>query len=608
MDVDPSTEPLPPNNTAESALPKPPRGGEKEKERDEMEKKMHAGKWRIHETFGVVVCSSALTESGGEHNKEACRECLGYIRHIGGSVAVGDKGLKAAMKLRDLATYQCMRLGDSARLEGQMSATKIMLTASEEKLERTQSSLLTVTAKLAAAEEENNHLAGERDDARDECDAANEEIARLKIEIHGLESQIDKMDDSRARKRPTPPVCTLKGKPKIQVASAARTTQQTGPDIPQAVTVGDDDVKMADVAIEQRAPFDWKKAPEEHLWYYRLLKAPGIPAEWAFHRIFHRGMLFMHIHMHMNLFHPHSWPFTTLHRHVLINYEMPLWFWTELKRSCGQKDVMEKNLSWWSSVNRPKLGDPLITNIAYCQFSGRRPQGFRFSDIYGTIDSRQFRGALLFQAINLAPLSKRKDPWTQEERDARIAMTKALFYILAIPGGYAQELRTYQCQVAPVQNLEHWPIGETNPEDLADGKVVSKLSAMGLSISTVDDMYPFLRGYIDMLIDLSREGWDIEFLKAVRTAANDALTRVGEPAGITATYADMLVHPPGLPWNDSALNAQNRGTLLNAVRLAAGEVGMVNHSSISSPDSQPTASTSRDRGRGKPRGGARVVF
>ncbi|KAK7006985.1 hypothetical protein R3P38DRAFT_3213786 [Favolaschia claudopus] len=110
-----------------------------------------------------------------------------------------------------------------------------------------------------------------------------------------------------------------------------------------------------------------------------------------------------------------------------------------------------------------------------------------------------------------------------------------------------------------------------------------------------------------MLIDLSREGWDIEFLKAVRTAANDALTRVGEPAGITATYADMLVHPPGLPWNDSALNAtQNRGTLLNAipVRLAAGEVGMVNHSSISSPDSQPTASTSRDRGRGKPRGGA----
>ncbi|KAK6993257.1 hypothetical protein R3P38DRAFT_2800985 [Favolaschia claudopus] len=221
MDVDPSTEPLPPNNTAESALPKPPRGGEKEKERDEMEKKMHAGKWRIHETFGVVVCSSALTESGGEHNKEACRECLGYIRHIGGSVAVGDKGLKAAMKLRDLATYQCMRLGDSARLEGQMSATKIICSLRPRRnLNERSRALLTVTAKLAAAEEENNHLAGERDDARDECDAANEEIARLKIEIHGLESQIDKMDDSRARKRPTPPVCTLKGKPKIQVALA----------------------------------------------------------------------------------------------------------------------------------------------------------------------------------------------------------------------------------------------------------------------------------------------------------------------------------------------------------------------------------------------------
>ncbi|KAK6974196.1 hypothetical protein R3P38DRAFT_2812235 [Favolaschia claudopus] len=157
MDVDPSTEPLPPNNTAESALPKPPRGGEKEKERDEMEKKMHA----VHET-------RRFRSSGG--------------------------------------TDECDK--------------DYMLTASEEKLERTQSSLLTVTAKLAAAEEENNHLAGERDDARDECDAANEEIARLKIEIHGLESQIDKMDDSRARKRPTPPVCTLKGKPKIQVALA----------------------------------------------------------------------------------------------------------------------------------------------------------------------------------------------------------------------------------------------------------------------------------------------------------------------------------------------------------------------------------------------------
>ncbi|KAK6974146.1 hypothetical protein R3P38DRAFT_2584509 [Favolaschia claudopus] len=226
---------------------------------------------------------------------------------------------------------------------------------------------------------------------------------------------------------------------------------------------------------------------------------------------------------------------------------MPLWFWAELKRSCGEKDVMEKQISWWSSVNRPRLEDSVIANVAYCQFSGRRP---RFLDIYGTIDSRQFRGALLFQAINLAPLPKRKEPWTREERDARIAVTKALFYILAIPGGYAQELRTYKCQVAPVQNLEHWPRGETNPEDLADGKVVSELSAMGLSISTVDDMYPFLHGYVEMLIELSRDGWDIEFLKGVRTAANDALTRVGEPVGINATYAAMLIHPPALPWND----------------------------------------------------------
>ncbi|KAK7006830.1 hypothetical protein R3P38DRAFT_3213548 [Favolaschia claudopus] len=419
---------------------------------------------------------------------EACRECLGYIRHVGEGVAVGDKGLKAAMKLRDLATYHCLRLGDSARLEGQMSATKIMLAASEQKLERTQSSLLAVTAKFAAAEEENNHLAGERDDARDECDAANEVIERLKVEIHDLESQIDKMDASRARKRPTPPASTPNGKPKIQVASAARMKQQTGPEIQQAVTVGDCDVKMADVAIEQHVPFDWKKAPEGHLapifQHYEQIPVVlpiaqgtgntsrvGIPQDIPSCDVVHAyshanesfppALMAFHVYVEARTESQRHHDLTTLHRHVLTNYEMPLWFWAELKRSCGEKDVMEKQISWWSSVNHPRLGDSVIANVAYCQFSGRRPQGFRFSDIYGTIDSRQFRGALLFQAINLAPLPKRKEPWTREERDARIAVTKPLFYILAIPGGYAQELRTYKCQVAPVQNLEHWPRGET---------------------------------------------------------------------------------------------------------------------------------------------------
>ncbi|KAK7035058.1 hypothetical protein R3P38DRAFT_2435129, partial [Favolaschia claudopus] len=235
---------------------------------------------------------------------------------------------------------------------------------------------------------------------------------------------------------------------------------------------------------------------------------------------------------------------------------MPVWFFQELKKWCGNRQTLELTMNTFSQSVRPKYGDPLHVLAAFCQSSGHRPEGFEFSDDYGTINSRRFRGAIVFAMITAEPHKGKTAP-SAEERDGRAAIVQALCYVLAIPGSYEQELKTYNCTVEPVEQLEHWPRSQMTFEHLTTEKVVRRLANMGLSIMTAHDMFPFVQDYLT-------EGFDLELLKGIHNAMQDGLLRIGEPEGlIKEPYGEFLAHPPGLHWPDTALNA----TLVRGIRL-----------------------------------------
>ncbi|KAK7002009.1 hypothetical protein R3P38DRAFT_3215761 [Favolaschia claudopus] len=255
------------------------------------------------------------------------------------------------------------------------------------------------------------------------------------------------------------------------------------------------------------------------------------------------GLGVFHVYMDARTAAANQNPQTGLHRHVLLKYFMPVWFFQELKKWCVKVYARSTVI----------LFTYLQLSASFLSILGPPAGGF---DDYGTINSRRFRGAIVFAMITAEPHKGKTAP-SAEERDDRAAIVQALCYVLAIPGSYEQELKTYNCTVEPVEQLEHWPRSQMTFEHLTTEKVVRRLANMGLSIMTAHDMFPFVQDYLT-------EGFDLELLKGIHNAMQDGLLRIGEPEGlINEPYGEFLAHPPGLHWPDTALNA----TLVRGIRL-----------------------------------------
>ncbi|KAK6995567.1 hypothetical protein R3P38DRAFT_3223447 [Favolaschia claudopus] len=488
-------------------LSKEHHGGEKPRVLDyieEMRQRMQNGTWRIHEPFGSVVCASSVGEA--HEGEDPCTTCRSYLAHIGAGQVSNDRSLRAALKLRDTITARTLRQTDAARVQGELVAVRQALAATETKLDKAESKLdkahadlLAVTAKFAAAEEEIVHLKDEREDARDEVDDERKHVDELKDRIHELQAQIEHMDEGRVRKRALPPS-------DVHVPATSVTQPSSA--------VADVDIQMVDVRHKTAAiTVDWRGSieglpgkaiesysmtprdlpPAKGTWAVARVGIPKNIAAWkAAYEFCHRyqswpvALAVFHVYVDARNQADNQNPLTEMHRYAILHYFMPVWFFSELKRWCADRRALDQAKKFWSNVTKPTRGDPIPVLAAFCQVTGRRPEGFHFEDDYGTIDSRKFRGALVFEAIVSPPIVT-KTP-SAAERDAQNGLVQELLCLLAVPGAYKQELHNHKCAVSPEERLEKWPSNQTEPGDLTTEKLVSRLSRMGLTVAIVDDM------------------------------------------------------------------------------------------------------------------------
>ncbi|KAK6988923.1 hypothetical protein R3P38DRAFT_3227809 [Favolaschia claudopus] len=190
------------------------------------------------------------------------------------------------------------------------------------------------------------HLKDELDEARDDCDDERKEVDHLR-------SQLDLVDEGRARKRTAPSPSINRHQPRVETAPKGKSVIQTRTD---------GDVNMADVPTKNTVPVisNWHEAipgltgqilktyfenpksfpPAKGSWKTNKMGVPiDIPSWDAAYEFVHTyqswsvGLGVFHVYMDARTAAANQNPQTGLHRHVLLKYFMPVWFFQELKKS-----------------------------------------------------------------------------------------------------------------------------------------------------------------------------------------------------------------------------------------------------------------------------------
>ncbi|KAJ7192607.1 hypothetical protein B0H12DRAFT_1082668 [Mycena haematopus] len=556
-------------------------------ERDELEVEKRdaqpyvCGTWRVHHSFGVPICESALRALQKQKlDGKPCTSCKAYLAHLSDGLLANDDSLLAANRIRDIDCTRHLRTKDASHASGKLSVTERALTDANERIEDLCIDLLKTSERAAGAEREADQLHAQLKRARDEIAESRQRVQELERRQRDLNSHLDHVDEGRARKRTS----------NLPQSSSSADSTLTGPNIVRTqtnypprnpVTPSSDDVPMTDATRNpSNARIDWSnidgipamilryhtegshtRQPVPNNWNVTGTGEPADIAAWDLARdyalankSFAVELSVFRVYVEARQVEPEA--LTKLQAHAIEKYRIYAWFLSILKGCFIKRSAVRRNNKFWADSVKVRYGEPVPVIAATYQRTGYSPPGCPFVDSYRTLNSRLVRGSILWSTINVASIRGRAP--TATERVEGVAVATALLLILAVPHGYQEYLASYCIAVNSVENLQCWPRDKTDPEDLSIQAVLTRLAAIGLSITAVDDAYDFFQSLALDIITNQRQEWDIEII----------LEANGKPAGLSEEYGEFLVRPPGLPWTCKELNAvQESGLFLENLPL-----------------------------------------
>ncbi|KAJ7882820.1 hypothetical protein B0H14DRAFT_2565211 [Mycena olivaceomarginata] len=320
--------------------------------------------------------------------------------------------------------------------------------------------LVQTAERAASAEREADQLHDDLKRMRSDLVKAEERIQQLERREDELLAQLERVDDGRSRKRtsPLPPNAdSTDGAVAGASTALARNTTVSRTD---PVTTIDEDIAMADASIPENGRIDWNNLrgiPAIILRYHRekpharppvgdvgaVTKAwePASIEAWDAAGGYSQQHKFWVVELtifsvYYGARHAPSNALTPLQQHALRNYCIPVWFLNALQRCCADRAAIKKNRQFWSDA-KPEYGDPVPAYAAALQRNHHAPAGCPFVDNFQTLISRRVRGAMLWNAINVAPIRGRSS--TAAERKESVTVANALLLFLALPHGYRVE-------------------------------------------------------------------------------------------------------------------------------------------------------------------------
>ncbi|KAJ7226265.1 hypothetical protein B0H12DRAFT_1077822 [Mycena haematopus] len=598
MDVDAAgltaVRSTPPSTNSTQSRSNGPHGGERDElevEKDVMRSRMFAGTWRVHHSFGVPICESALRALQKQKlDGKPCTSCKAYLAHLSDGLLANDDSLLAANRIRDIDCTRHLRTKDASHASGKLSVTERALTDANERIEDLCIDLLKTSERAAGAEREADQLHAQLKRARDEIAESRQRVQELERRQRDLNSHLDHVDEGRARKRTS----------NLPQSSSSADSTLTGPNIVRTqtnypprnpVTPSSDDVPMTDATRNpSNARIDWSnidgipamilryhtegshtRQPVPNNWNVTGTGEPADIAAWDLARdyalankSFAVELSVFRVYVEARQVEPEA--LTKLQAHAIEKYRIYAWFLSILKGCFIKRSAVRRNNKFWADSVKVRYGEPVPVIAATYQRTGYSPPGCPFVDSYRTLNSRLVRGSILWSTINVASIRGRAP--TATERVEGVAVATALLLILAVPHGYQEYLASYCIAVNSVENLQCWPRDKTDPEDLSIQAVLTRLAAIGLSITAVDDAYDFFQSLALDIITNQRQEWDIEIIRTLVQSNTDAVEANGKPAGLSEEYGEFLVRPPGLPWTCKELNAvQESGLFLENLPL-----------------------------------------
>ncbi|KAJ6469792.1 hypothetical protein C8R47DRAFT_1222864 [Mycena vitilis] len=561
---------------------------------------METGGWAYHEMLGAPVCVVAIRN---EDEGDDCDCCVNYIEHVCNAIRDNNGSLDAAMKLRTHWLTMTHREGDQARLEGEICAVRRMLCDREGELRRQRSELIEVAASRLA----------HKDDAKKAWEVVKDfkkRIVKLETELKDAYAQAERVDESRSRKTPhvAQNVMSVKSGELSDKAGSQKMTF-----FPQGVSrshvvnnttvlsgaaPSEDDIVMAEVQ-HPGVEVDWKALtgiPRMVVqWPYSGVPAlPPPRGTWSVKNfvpttlaVYLEAYQFMHDYacypvglavfgeyVQARMAKSMKKDLTDIQQWALEHFQLPGWLWAIFQCFNVDAQAIAENRKFWQVAKAPEYDDDIRVIAAFIQRSGCPPEGLDFRDEFGTLDSQLLRGFKLWNGI-AAPKIKGFSSTHQQDSEGSWAVTRALLYVILYPQTYPTTLRLERLVVAPKVQLEQWATHEPVMEEHA----IRRLARMGVTVIMVEDMYRYALNLAESILASSKKGYNRAELQDMVDGSKEQVAKLGgPPAGLSASFDELIPRPPGLPWPDTQMNrVQERGAFLLDIplRVEGGNVKLV---------------------------------
>ncbi|KAJ7675876.1 hypothetical protein DFH06DRAFT_1318017 [Mycena polygramma] len=530
---------------------------------------MEAGKWGVHEALSAPVCISATSRGKREGDGyEDCDICIDYVEHVCNGIRDDDGSLDTAIKLRTHWLTMTHREGDRARLEGEICAVRRVLRDREEELQKQRSELIEVTAERIAHKIETKK-------AWDVVKDFKKRIDKLEVDLKEVRAQVDRVDESRARK--TPHVSTIVTTVKSSV-SASNVVDDTS--VLSSAAPAEEDIVMAEVR-QPNVEVDWKNLTG----IPRMSIKNFVPTTLADYQDAYQymhdypcypvGLAVFGEYMQACTAKSLKKDLTDIQQWALDYFQLPSWLWAIFQSFNVDATALAANRRFWQVARYLRYDDDVRVWAAFIQKGGCPPDGIEFVDEFGTLDSQLIRGLKLWNGLTYPKLGKGYSSTHQKDADGWWAVTRALLYVVLYPDTYAASVRQEKLTIATEVNVEPWITNETVSEE----QVTRRFARMGVTVPMVEDMYRYVLKFAENLLDSPKKLGDKNELRDMIASSKAVIEKAGStPPGLSALYDEFIPRPPGLPWPDSHMNkVQERGAFLLDIplRVRGGDVKKV---------------------------------
>ncbi|KAJ7147092.1 hypothetical protein C8R43DRAFT_953288 [Mycena crocata] len=233
---------------------------------------------------------------------------------------------------------------------------------------------------------------------------------------------------------------------------------------------------------------------------------------------------------------------TAVQQYTVDNYVHYDWM-AETRTALGQ-GPWRTVLEFYNATKRDTPGykpEELGRNMQFCE---QDSVGCRFVDSAWTLNMRQLRGIVLFEALSI----KRGALPVRSSKVTRMKIDKILIQILSQPGSYVLKLN--ELGIMPAD--EHKPV-QYDPDTLAESvtmdTVVHRMADSGVTIEHADDACMFARAYLQEIIDTP----DID---GAEWSSSEAVTvfslgqQLNTPDSVFGSSNELFPRHPSVPWSN----------------------------------------------------------